>query len=117
MPTLRDDLWAWDRARCAEGDRQPRIVLLGKEFGHLLDLSYALRDYGLDARLVLARTGADVLFESLLAPAPDLLVILDHDTLYATGRLGSFLLDERIARLGVSLFHQGERLFMKRKWQ
>lgn len=76
-------------------------MLLGKEFGHLLDLSYKLRDYGIDARLVLARTGADALFESLLAPAPDLLVILDHDTLYAEGRLGSFLLDERIARLGI----------------
>jgi hypothetical protein len=101
LPTVRDDLWAYDRARGAEGDRPPRIVLLGKEFGHLLDLSYTLRDHGIDARLVLARTGADVLFESLLAPAPDLLVILDHDTLYAEGRLGSFLLDERIARLGI----------------
>jgi hypothetical protein len=101
LPSQRDDLWAWDRARSAEGDRPPRLVLLGKEFGHLLDLSYALRAFGLDARLVLARTGADPVFESLLAPAPDLLVILDHDTLYATGRLGSFLLDERIARLGI----------------
>lgn len=100
-PTPEDDLWAWDRARVLEGDRPPRVVLLGKEFGDLLDLSYALRDAGLDARVVLARTGPAPLFESLLAPAPDLLVILDHDTLYAEGRLGSFLDDERVRALGI----------------